>query len=348
MGFLIDDFEIEQSEGFSLDQFSTSPTRYQDLCSVSPAALCSFGAPFFAFKREGLRYGVTQGCCNHWECPRCGQQVARRHYGRIVEGIRKLSENGKIWFVTITCRGADLSEKDATLNYLKWTSKLLDACYADAKRKGKDWHYVQVTEKQKRGHPHSHILTTWCPDDVHLGHATKWSTGNDKYPVPERILALRSDWLQARVVASGLGEQYDISSVEAVEGAARYVAKYCFKPAQFQAHYPKGWKRVRYSGKFPKLPKIKSDAFVLLSGDDWRHLASVAAVVDAETGEAYESACFYLHSSDTIVHERKVDHDASERGANHRKGSIDGLGKSLPPAKDGARHRKHPTPRGKV
>lgn len=279
----------------------------------SPAERCAYGAPFFAFKREGARYGVVQGCCNHWECPRCGVMVAKKHYGRIVEGARQIHKENPLWFITITCRGAELSEAEATKNYLAWSSKFLDACYAKAKRAGKAWFYVQVTEKQRRGHPHSHILTSFSPDDIVEGAKENWVTSADGTRVLEWEDALRSDWLQEMVCRAGLGDQYDISRVETVEGASRYVAKYMFKDSQFGTHFPKRWKRVRYSQTWPDFAKPKTDAFVLLSADDWHRLASLAVVVDVERGEALDTANYFLRGHDVIIHERKTENDSANR-----------------------------------
>ena len=312
-------FVVEQDDAvLPLDQFSTSPTLFQGLCCPKPALRCDFGAPFFAYSQGGMSYAVVQGNCNHWECKRCGVFVAKAHYGRIVEGARTLAKEHDLWFITITCRGADLSEAEATKNYLSWTSRFLDACYTKAHRVTKKhpaadaWHYVQVTEKQKRGHPHSHILTTFSPDDLTSGEKSNWRRANDGSMVHEFIPALRSKWLQAQVIRSGLGDQYDISKVQTVEGASRYVAKYMFKAAQFEAHYPKRWKRVRY-GDWPKLERKKGDAFVLLSRDDWYHLASLAVVVDAERGDAFDAAKFFLRHHDVLVFERKEQNVTNDR-----------------------------------
>jgi len=294
------DFQIESGSD-PLDLFSTSPTLF-GTCAVSALEQrCQYSAPFFAFQRGGGRYGVVQGCCNHWECARCGVLVAKTHYGRIVQGARELAEDHQLYFITLTCRGKEISVDDAEKNYLSWTSKFLDAAYAKSKRAGKVWSYVQVTERQKRGHPHSHILTTFQPDDLCTGMVSDWATDADGVRRDHAHSALRSAWLQSAVVRAGLGDQYDISSVRTVEAASRYVAKYMFKKAQFEAHYPKGWKRVRYSQSWPKMPEIKTDAFVLLSADDWRHLARLATVVDAPVGDALEQAEYFLRGSDTLV-----------------------------------------------
>jgi len=301
------EFEIEHySEHpdalLSLDQFSPSPTLFQDLGAFHR---CAYNAPFFAVERSKKRFRVVQGCCNHWDCPRCGILVAKSHYGRIVTGARKIAETQELYFITVTCRGKEITVDEAKKSYLAWTSKFLDACYSKSKRMGLEWFYVQVTELQKRGHPHSHILSTFCPSDQRLGTVEKWSTDAQGRLVCSEVPALRSDWMLQQVTRSGLGSQYDISQVRTVEAASRYVAKYMFKDSQFRADFPKRWKRVRYSQSWPKMDRPKTNAFVLLSQEDWRKLENVASVIDAEQGDAYESANWFLRHSDAIIHEVK-------------------------------------------
>lgn len=298
------DFEVESYEALdasdTLDLFSTSPTRHQDLCSFHR---CAYNAPCFAVARSDKRYRVVQGCCNHWDCPKCGIQVARKHYGRIVAGAREINETCDLWFITVTCRGKEVSVEEAKAKYLEWTSKFLDALYSSFKRRNGDWFYVQVTELQKRGHPHSHILTSFYPVDLYFDEVDNWKRGNDGVlrNVPKTVL--RSDFLAKQVVRSNLGAQYDISRVKSVEAASRYVAKYMFKDAQFKAHYPKHWKRVRYSQDWPELERKKTDAFALISAEDWKRLASTSLVIDAESGDAFESASHFMRGHDVILHE---------------------------------------------
>jgi len=293
------DFEVEAAS--YLDLFSTSASV---ALVLSPKYFrCDFHAPFFAYQKGGKRYAVVQGCCNHWECRRCGVLVAKAHYGRIVEGARQIAADEKLYFITVTCRGLELSAEEAKAKYLAWTHRLLRTCQQKHTRAGGRWFYAQVTELQKRGHPHSHILTTFRPPDLVDGAKENWSTINGHAPNLEYVSALRSDWFQEMVQKAGLGEQYDISEVQSVEAASRYVAKYMFKDSQFGTHFPKGWKRVRYSQNWPKLERKKSDAFVLLSTDDWRHLASLAAVVDAECGDTFEIASHHLANTDILVNE---------------------------------------------
>jgi hypothetical protein len=219
---------------------------------------------------------------------------AKQEYGRIVEGCRTLSEKHDLWFITITCKGRTMSKGEADANYGKWTNTLLTRWRTNSTRAGEEWYYAQVTERQKRGHPHSHILSTWKPPEIYLGKVCKWETSNEGERRRVEKEALRSDYVRRSCVDVGLGDQYDISRVESVEGASRYVAKYLFKDTIFNTIWPKGWKRVRYSQSFPKLPDKQSNAFVLMTREDWRKLANLATIITSSeyiVGEIVKHHC---------------------------------------------------------
>jgi len=137
-----------------------------------------------------------------------------------------------------------------------------------------------------------------------MGRNRKWrSNGGSVFAEDKQ--ALRSEWLSRAVVRSGLGEQYDISTIRNERAASRYVAKYLFKPSAFDGGWPKGWRRVRYSQSFPKLPELKTDAFVLLGWKDWEYLARLAVSVSCSDEDTFEYAQWKLYHSDTIVTRRK-------------------------------------------
>lgn len=288
------------TENDFLDLFSISQKQKQKT-THKESIFCAYNAPFFAYQIHLSRYGVTQGCCNHWDCPRCGQTRARQEYGRIVAGIRQLATISPIFFVTVTCRGKELTTDEADKNYPLWNNRLFSAWRARTKSKGGQWHYVAVTERQTRGHAHSHILTTADPGDLYLGHVFKERLPSLYIPENAREIALRSDWFARAVVSAGFGSQYDISIASSPEGASRYVAKYLFKPSIFEDKWPKSWKRVRYSHSFPKLPEVKTDAFVLISETDWNWLGRRASIVEVNDNETLLDVRFRLRNADTIV-----------------------------------------------
>lgn len=288
----------------NLDLFSTSAEYSLDLCSEP----CINGAPFFAYKKQGKTYAVTQGCCNSWNCPRCGMQRAKQEYGRILEGCRKLakSEDDRavhtpIYFITITCKGKEITVNEAEKNYIKWCHRALDSWRAQAKRSQQSWCYCVVTERQKRGHPHSHILTNWMPPEIYERMVDKWEKDAQGKLSCKKVQVLGSAYLERSLAVANLGSQYDLSVARTVEGTARYVAKYLFKSDIFKTVWPKGWKRVRYSNSFPKLPTRKTDAFLLMRREDWVKLSQLAVFVDAKDQTSLDECKFWLASSDIIV-----------------------------------------------
>lgn len=292
-----------KSTAQDLPLYPHESSQHLDLFSTSQkdVLFCFYNAPYFAYEINGKTWGLAQGNCHHWDCPKCGEGRAKQEYGRIVEGCRTLEKSNALYFITITCKGKHLSLKDAMKGYLQWTNRLFSALRADCKKQELLWSYVQVTEQQGRGHPHSHVLTTYCPGDIVQGFKMSWRVNGNGSREYIRVPCLRSEYLSRRVVSAGLGEQYDISIVDKVEGASRYVAKYLFHPDMFKAKYPKGWKRVRYSQSFPQLPVETSTAIVLLSRDDWRILAQKAALVRCANENDAFTARHFLAGNDVMV-----------------------------------------------
>jgi len=292
----------------NLDLFSTSQTnrkiigRKKGKNDRQIYDECLNNAPYFAYQIEGKKWGVVQGCCNDWNCPRCGQQRAREEYGRIVAGAREVGKDNKLYMLTITCRGREMTYEQAENGYLVWTNKLLTALRLEAKRRGAFWAYASVTERQKRMHPHSHYLTTYCPCDVvavKKGERKHYYTNQSDEMARHELLQSKS--LEQACYRSGLGWQYDLSELQSVEGASRYVAKYLFKETIFTTKWPSGWRRVRYSQNWPKLPDVKSDAMLLLTNDDWHNLARKALIIKTKDEGAKKLVELKLSLADVII-----------------------------------------------
>lgn len=230
------------------------------------AKFCDNAAPFICYVDAHDRAHLVEGCCNDWTCGRCGLKRAKAEYGRMVEGARRLhAEGNTLHFLTLTCRGADMPLSTAERDYMKWTNRILSTMRADWKKRGGVWAYVQVTERQKRQHPHSHMITTFRPKDA----ATARKGDILAHGQPARHDCLNSAWLVKACQRAGLGRMTDISEISSPVAVAVYVAKYLFKDAM-QTEWPKGWKRIRYSQSWPKLPEHKhSIAFPVMRPDDW-------------------------------------------------------------------------------
>lgn len=265
---------------------------------------CINNAPFIAFPHTGSTktWRVIQACCNSWTCPRCGIQRAKYEYGRIVNGVRELEQITKngLFFITITCRGKEMSLAESEAGYLLWTNRLLSTLRADAKKRNIAWSYVQVTERQKRGHPHSHIISAYYPKDLKEGLKIKWVHVGGKLQM-QLVPALRSEYLLQKCTAAGLGSEYDISQVASGEAVSRYVAKYLFKDTMLNTEFPSKWKRVRYSQNFPKLEdRSNPDAMALVTAGDWSVLRAKAVVLitDGDTEKRTKQECF---GSDILI-----------------------------------------------
>ena len=298
MQTMIDTEAADMSVASSLDLLSTSQTLIETLRKEGVnsneiadlkfqleqrAALrylpCPNRAPYIFFVDATNRARIVQGCCNSWTCSRCGHIRACTEYGRIVAGAKKLSEEGQnLYFLTLTCRGRDMALDDAEKGYMQWCNRLLTNARKCAKRDGWEWYYACVTERQERGHPHSHIMVSFCPSD-----AIGYTTGAD---LPNGIQArhdgLYSQWLVDACVSAGLGPMTDLSAINSVVGVAVYAAKYFFKDAM-STRWPKGWRRVRYSQSWPKLPAYPSSlAFPLVRIADWKRMEDLGRMVYAD------------------------------------------------------------------
>lgn len=252
-----------------------------DLLSTSQTIprICPFGAPFTALVIEG-EGRIFQSCCNHWECPVCGETRAKQEYRRIVNGCEILAIEHELYFWTLTCRGREISLAEAEERYYEWTNVLLTNARTSARRTEKFWAYVQVTERQKktRRHPHSHIITTFLPEDARETKDARGRTG------------IVSGWFSRANSTAGLGTEHRISKVESAAAVSRYVAKYMFKDTMTETFPPK-WKRVRYSQNFPKLPPPAYDlAIVLHRPEDWRSADNVALTWETDNDIVYEMA----------------------------------------------------------
>jgi len=197
---------------------------------------------------------IQQTCCNHWDCPLCGQTRAKQEYRRIVWGAEVLADDHKLYFWTLTCRGSECSLEEAEENYYAWTNVLLTNARTKCKREEMYWAYVQITERQKKNriHPHSHIITTFCPND---------GIPQNKQEPDKSIV---SAWLAKACFSAKLGSQYRVSLVQNASAVSRYVAKYMFKD-MMQEEWPPKWKRVRYSESWPKPPAHDFDSAITLT-----------------------------------------------------------------------------------
>lgn len=257
---------------------------------------CPNKAPFICYKNSVGAWHLIQASCNSWTCPRCGLLRAKEEYGRMVNGAKIIADMGhKLYFHTYTCKGKEVSVQEADRDYMLWTNRLLTVLRKDATKRGEYWCYVQVTERQKRGHAHSHCISTYCPDDA-IPFAKGERLPNDRKATHD---CLWSPYFRERNVAAGLGIECDLSEIRNPVAVGIYTAKYLFKAAQV-TEFQKGWRRIRYSRNYPKLPIITGkEAFAVVRHADWRKIEDLGVVV--ATNEQWIVDRAYAHLIVNVV-----------------------------------------------
>jgi len=260
----LDPFSTSQTRGEVSDRLNDEIESALEQSRGAQAEKCENGAPCLAIKKEG-HWQVLQGCCNDWTCARCGHMRAREEYGRIVHGARELHAEGHpLYFLTLTCKGKEMSVREAEAGYMEWTNRFLTAIRTEAARRGVYWSYVQVTERQKRQHPHSHLITTYTPPDGKAYRKGQFIPGRRHAPHD----MLYSKYVWERAEEAGLGKETDMSVILNPIAVAVYVSKYLFKSAM-NTVFPANWRRVRYARSFPKLPIQEIEGFPLVNHSDW-------------------------------------------------------------------------------
>jgi hypothetical protein len=287
-------------EEYLLDLFSTSQT------SIKKPPKCYKNAPYICIPGEYGSASLFQGCCNDWQCPRCGELRAKHEYGRIVEGARKLSKLTQLYMTTVTCRG-DVTLEKSEAEYLTWTNRLNTNVATYSRRElGSKPEYAAVIERQKRGHFHTHSLTSFCPPDAYFitdeyeRYCLDVEVLNAEIPEQMRFSPdplkdidnrqMFSTWLSLAAVNAGLGVQVRIAICDVIEGASRYIAKYLFKTLRV-TKFPRNLRRVRYSRGWPKLPKPEATTgFVILKAAHWQRVAKLNRPVECWGVDVFDRA----------------------------------------------------------
>lgn len=179
------------------------------------------------------RAQVVAVLCGSWNCPTCARENARLWAWRCKLTVQKHDNGAYFWTFTMRAkyRTAFAAYKDLPALWRHLVRRL--------KRLGvKSWTYCAFVEGQpKRGHmPHFHVISI------------------QKSPVRLKDLAMNS----------GFGYQADEKRINSAK-AANYCAKYASKQ---NPHTPKGFRRVRASKDWEKLPDKDYPAIIVKSRNE--------------------------------------------------------------------------------
>lgn len=184
--------------------------------------------------------------CGLWSCPECAQINKEMWTWRASSGgLVLFQELGAIEFLTLTSH----EKLSAAASVDVWPDawkKLAER----ARYHGGEFQYFAVPERHKTGRLHVHAIIA------------------TEAQLPKRF------WKNA-ARACGMGYQADLQEVLHVGGVGGYVGKYLAKTLQY-SHWKKGFRRVRTSQGWPKLPTLPK-----AEGWDFVTLPSDVSVADA-------------------------------------------------------------------
>jgi len=173
---------------------------------------------------EEKRAIFFQPRCKLWSCPACAEINKSLWAVRAYSGAAQLAEQGiDISFLTLTSH----EKLSAAASLAVWPDawkKLRQRAY----RASGGFQYLLIPEQHKDGRLHVHAIET-------AGLGKRWWKDNGR--------------------ACGLGFMADEGIARTAGGAANYVVKYLSKSLAYTA-WPKGFRRVRPSQKWPKMPEL--------------------------------------------------------------------------------------------
>lgn len=182
----------------------------------------TLGWPLIAGKNESAKRVILfVPTCKMWSCPACAQTNSRLWKARTFHAISTLVDDySKLYFLTLTSHESLTAEQSLWVWPKAW--KKLSMRARRAKPKGL---YCMIPERHTDGRLHTHSIDTF-------GLTTRWWKDNGR--------------------SCGLGYIDEEDEIKSAEGAAHYVGKYLVK--QLLTDWPKGFRRVRTSRDWPKLP----------------------------------------------------------------------------------------------
>lgn len=186
--------------------------------------------------------------CKKWDCEYCSQNNARRWVFVAAHGAALMLSSGlELEFLTVTSH-----EKLSPEKALKVLTKAWAKLSTRMRRFEPVFEYFCITERQKNGKVHLHLIAT-C--------------------------RITKKWLKDNARECGFGYQCDAGHVKSIARVSQYTTKYLAK-ALTDTSWPIGFRRVRTSRGWPDLPDLPK-------GVDWEfQKLPGAAQLDLEISRA--------------------------------------------------------------
>lgn len=161
--------------------------------------------------------------CKLWSCPACSEVNKRLWTVKVYHGAMTLLDLGETLYM-ITLTSHERLSREGSVNVWPKAWKKL---HSRAKYRQRTAQYVLIPERHKSGKLHVHLISTW---------------------------SMKQKWWKDNARECGLGYQNRVREVKEPAIAAWYVSKYVGKSIADE-EWPRGFRRVRVSQQWPKLPR---------------------------------------------------------------------------------------------
>jgi hypothetical protein len=194
--------------------------------------------PYMAGRNANTKKAVLfRPRCKLWSCPHCAKINSDLWIMRVTHGCQQLIAQGhELSFVTVTSHEKLTAQQSVEVLPNSWHKLSMRL-----RRHVKGMKYVVIPERHQSGRIHIHAIT---------------------------LAGTNKRWWKDNARACGMGYMAEEEAVYSASGAGFYVGKYLSKQLS-DARWKKGFRRVRTSLHFPKLPPLPRDdnwVFEILKG----------------------------------------------------------------------------------
>jgi hypothetical protein len=193
---------------------------------MTRAAVCeTHNRPYLIARNHATKEAVFfRPRCKSWRCPACSKVNKALWAIRAYEGSKAIMECEKpLFFMTVTSHEKLTADQSLWVWPSAW-GQLRDRMKY---RAGGVFFYIMVPEHHLDGRLHVHAIES---------------------------AGVGQSWLKSAARESGLGYMDEEKPIKTPQGSAWYVSKYLGKSIE-KTDWPKGFRRVRASRNWPKLPE---------------------------------------------------------------------------------------------
>lgn len=196
------------------------------------------GRPLLLARNDERRVALLfRPRCKTWRCPACAEINRRLWIVKVAHGAEQLLEKSdQLRMITLTSHARLTADGSIAVFRDAWPN-----LRKRAQRRQKSMAYAMIPERQQNGRIHVHALSN---------------------------TSLGTRWWKDHGAAVGLGWRNEEEPVRSLWRAAYYANKYLNKETA-QTEWPRGFRRVRCSRNWPRLPKPERPSGWAFQAVEW-------------------------------------------------------------------------------